>query len=114
MYGLKKFTPDDVQVWWRVHIIRVRQFGRKLVESVLESSAITHVNKSSIETVPSDLFLMQGDYLLIECEDHPQASCRFLIYYTYKPRTSTIDSQCETNEYPDLFKLVLLHYCGRC
>jgi hypothetical protein len=87
-----------------VHLIRVRQFGRKLVESVLDSSNIVHVNKSNIETVSPDLFLVEGDYLLIECEDHPQASCYFLMYYTYKFRKSTSDAQCDTNEYPDLFK----------
>ena len=100
LYALMKFPSDDRSIWWRIHVIRVRQFGRKLAELVFESSN----SNGNLELLPTDLFLMRGDYLLIECEDIAQVNCYFLIYFTYKILSITTSQFCDENHYPELFQ----------
>jgi hypothetical protein len=106
IYGVKKLNFNKNDVWWRIHIIRVRQFRRKLVESVLDSESITNINESNIEIVSSDLFLMTGDYLTIECDNKSETNCYFLIYFTYKSRLINNDNNCQKNDFPNLFEFV--------
>ena len=102
---MKKLFADEHQPWWRVHVIRNRQFGRRIVEPVLDSANLTKRNKSEIELVGSDVFLMQGDYIMAECEPLPEANCFLLIYYTHRSRLMQNERTCEANDYPKLFRL---------
>jgi len=49
---------------------------------------------------------MDGNYLLIECENKSQPNCHFLIYYIYKLNSIKNDNICQNNDFPDLFKFV--------
>jgi len=53
---------------------------------------------------------MDGNYLLIECENKSQPNCHFLLYYIYKSNSIKNDNICQNNDFPDLFKFVFL--CG--
>jgi hypothetical protein len=105
LFGGKKLTYEKNPSWWRIHIIRIRQFGRKLVQLVLDSENLS--NQSNIEIVSSDFFLMTGDYLLLECKNISQSNCYFLIYYFYKSKSIEKENFCQNNEFPNLFKFVI-------
>jgi hypothetical protein len=49
---------------------------------------------------------MNGDYLLIECENKSQINCYFLIYYIYKSKLLKNDNMCQNNDFPKLFEFV--------
>lgn len=87
--------------------IRVRQFRRKLVESVFNSESISNPNRSNTNILLPDFFLLDGDYLLIECDNNSQTNCYFLIYYTYKSKLDQ-NNMCQNNDFPNLFKFVLI------
>ncbi|CAF2412526.1 unnamed protein product [Rotaria sp. Silwood2] len=106
LYGVKKLNSNEYNMWWRMYVIRVRQFRRKLIQLVCDSRTLSNINQSAIEILSPDLFLMKDDYLLIECENTPQASCYFLIYYTYKSNLIKNDNICQKNDFFDLFKLL--------
>ena len=91
-----------------MHIIRVRLFGRKLVQLVFDSQMATNATQTSIEMTLPDLFLMKGDYLLIECDNPIEFNCYFLVYYIYKTQPVPKGKTCEDNSYADLFKFVEL------
>lgn len=65
-------------------------------------------NGTDPEIVPSDVFLIPDDHILIECAGVSDFNCRFLIYYTYKnvPYKSSDrdDNTCQSDNNPDLFK----------
>jgi hypothetical protein len=69
-------------------------------------------NKTDTETILSDIFLMPGDYIIIECTQVSETNCKFLIYYIYKNLQykdfDNNDHTCQDNNYPDLFKFVCL------
>jgi hypothetical protein len=96
--------------WWRVSVIRNRGFGRKLVQPALDSTIFSTQNKTDVEILSSDIFLISGDYVLVECERNHESVCKFLILYAYKnvayPSFTDHVYSCETNDYPDLFKFV--------
>jgi hypothetical protein len=50
---------------------------------------------------------MNGDYLLIECDNNSQNNCYFIIYYMYKSNSFVNDHICQHNEYPKQFKFVM-------
>ena len=94
-------------MWWHIHTIRKRQFGRKLIQSICDSRRLSNKNQSNVEIVERDLFFMQGDYLLIECENTSQSNCYFLIYYIYKSKSIKNDRICQRNNFSNLFKFVI-------
>ncbi|CAF0891961.1 unnamed protein product [Rotaria sp. Silwood1] len=106
LYGIKRLNSNENNMWWRMYIIRVRQFRRKLIQLVYDSRTLSNKNQSAIEILSPDIFLMKGDYLLIECENIPQADCYFLIYYTYKSKLIKNDNTCYRNDFNDLFRLL--------
>ncbi|CAF0932962.1 unnamed protein product [Rotaria sordida] len=106
LYGIKKLNSNENNTWWRIYVIRVRQFRRKLIQLVCDSRILSNTNQSAIEILSPDIFLMKGDYLLIECENISQANCYFLIYYTYKSKLIKNDNICQKNDFFDLFKLL--------
>lgn len=108
LYGVKKLLSDKDLSSWRIHLIRNRQFGRKLVQSVLTSDAISSRNQTDVDLVDSDLFLMSGDYLIIECDNVIQTHCYFLVYFMYKAQSVDYEEPCDNNEFPQLFKFVSL------
>lgn len=63
----------------------------------------------------SGLFLLDGDYIIVECESSSKSICKFLIFYLYKKNPSKISKDnnyiCQDNNYPDLFKFVLSFDC---
>lgn len=107
LYGIQRLFLDRSLGWWQIYLIRNRPFGRKSVQSVMDSSINAHHNQTDFEPVPSEMFLIPGDYLIVECERRFGNNCQFLIYYSYRnipyPSTNT-DSRCRTNDYPSLFK----------
>jgi hypothetical protein len=88
-------------------MVRVRQFRRILVQSVFESEPILNISQNNIDIVSPDVFLMDGDYLLINCENKSQPNCYFLIYYSYKSKLIKNDNICQNNDFPNLFKFVV-------
>jgi len=106
LYAIKKLNFHLNNAWWRIYTIRLRQFGRKLIESVFDSKTISNINQSNIEIVLPDRFFMHDSYLLIECENKSQANCYFLIYYIYKSQLINHDNICPNNDFPNLFKFV--------
>lgn len=92
---------------WRMHMLRTRMFGRKLVQTVVDSKTTSPSNQTNIEMVMSDVFLMKGSYLLIECENLAQANCYFLIYYAYKTQLMPDDDMCRSNSFANLFRSAL-------
>ncbi len=108
LFGAKKLIYEKNSPWWRMHIIRIRQFGRKLVQSVLDSKKFSNRNQTNIEIISSDLFLMAGDYLLIECGNISESNCYFLIYYMFKLKPNEKENFCQNNEFPNLFKFVFI------
>lgn len=101
-------------MWWRIYVIRNRSFGRKSVELALDSTNYLKENKTGIEIIPADIFLLTRDHILIECESISESNCKFLIYYTYKnlqyKNSDENDYVCRDNDYPDLFKFVALFF----
>lgn len=93
---------------WRIHLIRSRQFGRKLVQTVLDSNVMPTRNQTDVDIVESDLFLVSGDYLLIECDNVIRTHCYFLIYFMYKAKSTEYEEACDNNEFPKLFEFVSL------
>jgi hypothetical protein len=91
-------------------VIRSRNFGRKLVQFVVNSTIYSKENQTDFELVSSDLFLIPGDYLIVECEEVYESTCQFLIYYTYKNLPYKFfdenDHTCQMDNHPDLFKFV--------
>ncbi|UJR21429.1 hypothetical protein I4U23_024515 [Adineta vaga] len=106
IYAVKNLNFHENKFFWRMHIIRVRYFGRKLVQPVFDAKTILNFNRSNIELTLSDLFFMKGDYLLIECENPNQTNCYFLIYYIYKSSLLPNNQICQNNSYASLFKLI--------
>ena len=103
---MKKLVADKHLSSWRIHIIRNRQFGRKLVQSVWDFDGRSTRNQTDVEIVGADLFLLSGDYLLIECDNAIRSNCYFLIYFMYKARLIDSEEPCENNQFPQLFKFV--------
>jgi len=114
LYAVQPLFPKNNKSWWRIYVIRNRSFGRKLVQYVLDSSRILNQTKSHIEIIPTDIFLMPGDYMIVECEEVFDTICQFLIFYIYKniPSAHSIESDhtCKNNDYPDLFKFVYIYF----
>lgn len=107
LYALKRLITEKDESSWRVHIIRTRQFGRKLVQAVLDSSLSSTTNQLPMDIVPTDLFLMAGDYLLVQCDPILQSNCYFLLYFMYKAESIDYEASCEKNHFPQLFKCVV-------
>ncbi|CAF0919130.1 unnamed protein product [Adineta steineri] len=106
IYAIKQLNPSENKFWWRMHLIYVRYFGRKLIQPVFDSKLKSNIAQTNIEMTVPDLFLMKGDYLLIECENTSQSNCYFLIYYIYDSKLTKNDNMCEDNSFSSLFKLV--------
>ncbi|CAF0723230.1 unnamed protein product [Adineta ricciae] len=106
LYAVKNLNSNANRLPWRMHIIRVRLFGRKLVQPVFDSRMATNANQTSIEIALPDLFLMKGDYLLTECDYPIEFNCYFLVYYIYKTQSIPNAKTCEDNNHADLFKLI--------
>lgn len=104
LYAIKKLNIYPNNAWWRIYTIRIRHLGRKLVESVFDSKILSNINRTNIEIISSDYFFMDGNYLLIECENKSQPNCHFLIYYIYKSNSIKNDNICQNDDFPDLFK----------
>ena len=81
LYGVKKLFADEHRPWWRVYVIRNRQFGRRLVEPVIDSANLTKRNKSEIELVDSDVFLMHGPRVTIVSVQRPSNGDHRLLPY---------------------------------
>ncbi len=81
LYAVKKLNSNKNNIWWHIYIIHTRQFGRKLAQLAFNSRPRSNVTKSNIRLISSEIFLMESDYLLIECENISQTNCYFLIYY---------------------------------
>jgi len=109
IYGVKQLSSPDETAWWQIYVIRNRSFGRKLVQSVLDSSANENAKKT-VAFVSSEVFLTSGDYIIVECERNSQSNnCHFLIYYLYRidrSKSKEKDHQCSHDDYPELFKLI--------
>lgn len=108
LYGIKNLSPQKTDAWWRISIIRNRYFGRKLIQTVFDSELLSNTDHSSMGIISSEIFFMDEDYLLIECEDKADKNCYFLIYYTHKSKLFKHDNICQKDEYPNLFKFVLI------
>ncbi|CAF0938833.1 unnamed protein product [Adineta steineri] len=106
IYAIKQLNPSENKFWWRMHLIYVRYFGRKLIQPVFDSKLKSNIAQTNIEMTVPDLFLMKGDYLLIECENTSQSNCYFLIYYIYDSKLTKNDNMCDDNSFSSLFKLV--------
>ena len=111
LYGVKQLFSENDTAWWQIYIIRNRSFGRKLVQSVLDSSINSNATKKTdFQLVSSEAFLTSGDYITVECEkDSDSDNCHFLIYYMYRlDRYLSIQryDHCQNDDYPDLFKFV--------
>jgi len=108
LYGVKALFPKINNSWWHIYAIRNRNFGRKLIQSVLNSTISLKQDKTDIDVVSSEIFLIFGDYIIIECTQVSESNCRFLIYYQYKniqyKYSDDNDYTCQNNNYPDLFK----------
>lgn len=108
LYAVKRLITEKDESSWRIHIIRSRQFGRKLVQSVLDSSTSSTRTQSGIDIVAADLFLMAGDYLLVQCDNILQSNCYFLLYFMYKAKSIDYEESCQKNHFPQLFKCVAM------
>mgnify|MGYP006892780060 CR=1 FL=1 len=113
LHGIKVLFLQTNQTLWNIYVVRVRHFGRKLIQHVLDNFLVskTDTNTNNFELVTSGIFLNPGDYILIQCLPNiDKNDCRFLIYYTYKNlRYDYFDEDdytCQNDKYPDLFKFV--------
>ncbi len=106
LYAVKPLFSSTNNSWWRIYVIRNRNFGRKIVQSVINSTIFSKQNQTDMEIISSDIFLIPGDYIIIECTQ----ICQFLIFYTYKnlPYQDLDENEhiCQDDNYPDLFKFV--------
>ncbi len=110
LYAVKLLFPKTHNDLWRIYVIRSRNFGRKLVQLVVNSTMYLKDNQTDFELVSSDAFLIPGDYLIVECTQVFESNCQFLIYYTHKNLPYKFfdedDQICQTDNHPDLFKFV--------
>lgn len=111
LYGVQPLFPKTNNSWWRIYIIRNRSFGRRTVELALDSKIYLKDNKTGFDIMSSDLFLLEGDYIIVECESSSKSICQFLIFYLYKKISKDNNYVCQDNNYPDLFKFVLSFDC---
>lgn len=104
LYAVKKLQFERDHFPWRIHNIRIRQFRRRLIQSVIDSEELSVRNQTNIEYLPADLFFIAGDYLLLQCENPLNHHCFFLLYYSYRTDIKQQENRCEKNQFPKLFE----------
>ena len=67
-------------------------------------------NRTDLELISGDIFLIPGDYIIAECTSVFDSMCQFLVYFTYKNLPyKYVDENaytCQADNHPDLFKCV--------
>ncbi|CAF4858011.1 unnamed protein product [Rotaria sp. Silwood1] len=110
LYGIQPLFSKTDNARWSIYIIRYRMFGRKIVQSIVDSSILSNHSETNMKILSADIFLKPGDYLIIECESILEALCKFLIFYKYKNIQLhyfiETDHTCQNNDYPNLFESI--------